>query len=112
MLAWVRPIGNLPLRCKKRRCCRRFGKEIIYKPVAIPCTELQEIVIDLDEFEAMRLCDLEELDQTAAGQKMEVSRGTIQRLLNSGRKKIIEALMNSRVIRIQNSTEKFEEEEQ
>jgi predicted DNA-binding protein (UPF0251 family) len=99
-------------RCKKQRCCRLFGNEIIYKPVAIPCTELQEIVIDLDEFEAMRLCDLEELDQITAGERMGVSRGTIQRLLTSGRKKLIGALMNSTVIRIQNSTEKFEEEEQ
>jgi predicted DNA-binding protein (UPF0251 family) len=100
---------DLP-RCKKQRCCRLFGNEIIYKPAAIPCKELQEIVIDLDEFEAMRLCDLEELDQTTAGERMGVSRGTIQRLLTSGRKKLIEALMNSTVIRIQNSTEKFEEE--
>ena len=87
-----------------------FGDEIIYKPIAIPCMELQETVIELDEFEAMRLCDLEELDQTAAGERMGVSRGTIQRLLTSGRKKLIEALMDSRVIRIQNSTGKFKEE--
>lgn len=98
-------------RCKKQRCCRRFGNDIIYKPVAIPCSELQETAIDLDEFEAMRLCDVEELDQITAGERMGVSRGTIQRLLASGRKKIIEALMNSKVIRIKNSTEKFEEEE-
>lgn len=99
-------------RCKKQRCCRLFGNEIIYKPAAIPCLELQEIVIELDEFEAMRLCDVEELDQITAGQRMGVSRGTIQRLLTSGRKKLITALMNSTVIRIQNSTEKIEEEEQ
>ncbi|MCL6591775.1 MAG: DUF134 domain-containing protein [Firmicutes bacterium] len=97
-------------RCKKQRCCRMFGGEIIYKPIDIPCTDLQETVIDLDEFEAMRLCDLEELDQTAAGERMGVSRGTIQRLLTSGRKKLIEALMNSRAIRIQNSSENFKEE--
>jgi uncharacterized protein len=100
---------DLP-RCKKQRCCRLFRNEILYKPVTTLCAELQEIVIDLDEFEAMRLCDLEELDQTAAGDRMRVSRGTIQRLLTSGRKKLIEAFMNSSVIRIQNSPEKFEEE--
>lgn len=99
-------------RCKKQRCCRMFGNEIIYKPSARPCSELREIIIDLDEFEAMRLCDVEELDQTAAGVRMGVSRGTIQRLLTSGRKKLIEALMNSSVIRIQNIPEKLEEEEQ
>lgn len=97
-------------RCKKQRCCRMFGNDILYKPVAIPCSELQEIVIELDEFEAMRLCDVEELDQITAGERMGVSRGTIQRLLSKGRKKLIKAFINSAVIRIQNSTEKLEEE--
>ena len=41
---------------------------------------------------------------------MGVSRGTIQRLLSSGRRKIIEAFINSAVIRIQNATENTEEE--
>jgi Predicted DNA-binding proteins len=101
----------IPLpRCKKQRCCRMFGGEIVYKPPAIPCKELQETVIELDEFEAMRLCDLEELDQTAAGERMGVSRGTVQRLLTSGRKKLIAALIDSKVIRIQNATEKLEED--
>lgn len=78
--------------------------------MAIPCKDLREIVIGLDEFEAMRLCDLEELDQITAGERMGVSRGTIQRLLTSGRKKLIEALINSAIIRIGNFSEKFEEE--
>ena len=102
-------MSHLP-RCKKQRCCRMFGNEIMYKPIAVPCKELQETVIELDEFEAMRLCDLEELDQTAAGERMGVSRGTIQRLLTSGRKKLIQAFMDSRVIRIQNSTDKLKED--
>jgi predicted DNA-binding protein (UPF0251 family) len=96
-------VMELP-RCKKQRCCRFLENELIYKPIAIPCRELREIIIDLDEFEAMRLCDFEQLDQIAAGERMGVSRGTIQRLLNSGRKKLIEALIDSAVIRIQNST--------
>ena len=97
-------------RCKKQRCCRFLGNETIYKPVAIPCKKLPETVIDLDEFEAMRLCDVEECDQNTAGERMGVSRGTIQRLLTSGRKKLIEALINSTVIRIQDSNKKTEEE--
>ena len=97
-------------RCKKQRCCRRFGDEIVYKPIARPCKELQETVIELDEFEAMRLCDLEECDQITAGERMGVSRGTIQRLLSSGRKKLIEAFINSSIIRIQDSVKKSEEE--
>ena len=96
-------------RCKKHRCCRFLDDEIIYKPVGIPYKELRETVIQLDEFEAMRLCDLEELDQVTAGERMGVSRGTIQRLLTNGRKKLIRAFIQSTVIRIQNPTEKMEE---
>lgn len=96
-------------RCKKKRCCRCLEGEIVYKPVAIPCSDLQEICIQLDEFEAMRLCDLEELDQTAAGERMGVSRGTVQRLLTSGRRKLLEALINTAAIRIINSSNKLEE---
>lgn len=100
---------DLP-RCKKQRCCREFGNEIIYKPLAMSCAELQEIIINLDEFEAMRLCDFEELDQTAAGELMGVSRGTIQRLVTSGRRKLIDALLNSAVIRVENAFKNTEEE--
>lgn len=97
-------------RCKKERCCRRFNGEMIFKPIAIPLKELAEVKIGLDEFEAMRLCDVEELDQAQAGERMGVSRGTIQRLLSSGRKKLISAFLHSAAIRIQNSTDKTEEE--
>lgn len=98
-------------RCKKKRCCRCLDGEILYKPVSFPCKELNETSILLDEFEAMRLCDLEGLDQTAAGDKMGVSRGTVQRLLVGGRQKLIAALMNNEVIHIQNSSNQISEEE-
>ncbi len=47
----------------------------------------------LDEFETMRLCDLEGLSQIEAGERMQVSRGTVQRLLESGRRKVVQALL-------------------
>ena len=89
-------------RCKKQRCCRHLENEIIYKPAGIHCAELGEVFIELDEFEALQLCDLEDLDQEAAGAKMGVSRGTIQRLLTSGRRKLMAAIVNQDVIRINN----------
>lgn len=64
--------------------------------------EAETTLIELDEFEAMRLCDLDGLDQAAAGERMEVSRGTVQRLLASGRRKVIEAILAGRVIWIKN----------
>jgi predicted DNA-binding protein (UPF0251 family) len=79
---------------------------MIYKPIAQPLKNLDEITLEVDEIEALRLCDLEELDQTKAGECMGISRGTIQRLLNSGRRKLVEALINSCAIRIQNVIKK------
>lgn len=83
---------------------------MIYKPVAVPLNELSEVVLELDEFEALRLCDLEGLEQTEAGVRMGVSRGTIQRLLISGRSKLVEALVQQQAIRIKAGQNQTEEE--
>jgi predicted DNA-binding protein (UPF0251 family) len=62
--------------------------------------ELEHELLQLDEFEAMRLCDLDGLEQGEAGDKMGVSRGTIQRLLLTGRQKLIQALVSRKSIQI------------
>ncbi len=85
-------------RCKKKRCCRSFKSNIVYKPRGVKCHDISMITIGLDEFEAMRLCDLEEYDQEAAGKRMGVSRGTIQRMVNSARKKLVEAILSGKAI--------------
>lgn len=87
-------------RRRKGRYCREFADEIMYKPAAVPFDQLEFIEIDLDEFEAVRLCDLEEKSQIEAAEHMQVSRATVQRLLNEGRKKIVEGLLNNQGIRI------------
>jgi predicted DNA-binding protein (UPF0251 family) len=68
--------------------------------------ELETIALGLDELEAMRLCDLEDHDQEAAGARMRVSRGTVQRLLQSGRAKIVRALMESAALVIESDPER------
>ena len=62
---------------------------------------LEETAVSLDEFEALRLCDYENLEQAEAGEKMGVSRGTIQRLLYKGRAKIVEAILSNKSLHIQ-----------
>jgi predicted DNA-binding protein (UPF0251 family) len=57
--------------------------------------DIAKVELELDQFEAMRLCDVEQLDQSAAGEKMGVSRGTIQRLLYEGRKQLIGAILQN-----------------
>jgi len=65
-----------------------------------PWSQGEPIIIEPAEIEAIRLTDLENLSQEEAGVKMGVSRGTIWRLLQRGRKKIATALIEGRRIEI------------
>lgn len=67
-------------------------------------TRLRTIRLELSELEALRLCDLEGLEQAAAGVRMGVSRGTVQRLLKSGRTKIVTALSETMALLIEKGT--------
>ncbi|OGC22847.1 hypothetical protein A2291_08705 [candidate division WOR-1 bacterium RIFOXYB2_FULL_42_35] len=87
-------------RLRKGRCCQPFSGDTFYKPRAVPLAALEIVDLGQDELEAMRLCDFEELDQEQAAQKMNISRGTIQRLLYSGRKKIIDVITNAKALKI------------
>lgn len=91
----------MPRRCKERNCRRLDGRRN-FKPSGIPARELEKTVLNLDEFEALRLCDYDSLSQIEAGEAMGVSRGTIQRLLISGRKKIVDVLLNSKELILTN----------
>lgn len=61
----------------------------------------QEVVISHEELESIRLSDYENLEQTKASIKMEVSRGTYQRILVSAHKKVADALVNGRAIKVE-----------
>lgn len=71
---------------KIRQCEGRFCGQA-YKPTGIPMAELKQIELHRDELEALRLCDGEGLTQEEAGQRMGVSRGTIQRIVTVARRK-------------------------
>jgi len=88
-------------RPRKRRRCHRFDGDRVFKPRSIPMFELAVVHLGLDELEAMRLCDLHDHDQEQAGRRMGVSRGTVQRLLTSGRAKVVGALVRSAALVIE-----------
>ncbi|MGL4307750.1 MAG: DUF134 domain-containing protein [Cetobacterium sp.] len=94
---------------KKRRCCRGLNGEIIFKPAGLSEGFIETVELSLDEFEAVRLCDYDEKNQIEAGEIMKISRGTVQRLLNSGRKKIMDCLLHEKKLLIKNSQEYLEE---
>lgn len=78
---------------KKRKCKGNFCGRA-FKPTGIPLQELPRITLYRDELEVLRLCDMEGLFQEQAGERMGVSRGTIQRILTKARKKTAEALVS------------------
>ncbi len=78
-----------------------FNPDVTYfKPRAIPLSKLKEVSLEIDELEAVRLCDLTGLGQTEASEKMEISQSTFQRILTSARRKIAEALVFGKAIKI------------
>jgi predicted DNA-binding protein (UPF0251 family)/predicted Fe-Mo cluster-binding NifX family protein len=87
-----------PIKCR----CVAFLPGITYfKPAGIPLRELEENLITIDEIEAIRLKDIEDLEQKDGATKMDISRATFQRILESARKKIADALLNGKAIKIE-----------
>jgi predicted DNA-binding protein (UPF0251 family) len=60
----------------------------------------EEVVVIVEEIEALRLSDLEGMEQDIAAEKMNVSRGTFQRIINEARFKIADAVVNGKAIKI------------
>ena len=83
--------------------CRRveFLPDVTYfKPAGIPLGVLDEVLLSLEEAEAIRLKDLEGLEQEEGAKRMNVSRSTFQRVLASARQKIADALLHGKAVRI------------
>ena len=72
-----------------------------FKPRGIPMADLDEIVLTVDEFEAIRLKDYVGQDQESAAFKMNISQPTIHRLLEIARKKVADAIVNGKGLKIE-----------
>lgn len=78
-----------------------FDPNVTYfKPRAVPLSALGEVVLGVDEIEAIRLCDLKSLSQAEAAKRMGVSQSTLGRILTSAREKTAEALIKGKAIKI------------
>jgi len=71
-----------------------------FKPRGVPLCDLEEVVLGLDETEALRLADLQGHSQQEVSEQMGVSRATVGRILESARKKVAEALVRGKALRI------------
>ena len=90
----------MPRPFKKRRICSRPNSNY-FKPAGIPKSELQEIILTPDEFEAMKLIDLDKTSQLEASEKMNISQPTLSRILSSARNKIADSIINGKAIKIE-----------
>lgn len=80
----------------------RFNPGVYYfKPQGIPLRMLEEIVLLPEEVEAVKLYEVDELEQTGAAIKMKISQPTFARILASANKKIAKAIIEGQAIRIQ-----------
>ena len=86
------------------RLCRnvKFNPQVNYfKPQGIPVRCLEVVQMSLEEMEALRLKNLEGMEQTEAAQKMNTSQSTFARILASANQKTADALINGKAIRIE-----------
>jgi uncharacterized protein len=93
-------------RPKKCRCIAGIPNAIYFKPRGIPLVQLEEMRLDLDEMEAIRLADYEGLYHEEAALKMDVSRATFGRIIASARRKVAEAIMKGMALRIETRANK------
>jgi uncharacterized protein len=63
--------------------------------------ELEVVVMTLDEFEALRQADLVGLYQEQAAEQMGVSRPTFSRIVESAHRKVADALVHGKALRME-----------
>ena len=87
------------------KCCRQVGAipyKTCFQPERVtssPCPE--DIFLNLDEYESLRLADLEGLYQEQAASRMNVSRPTFGRIVEAARRKVADAIVNGKTLRIE-----------
>ena len=89
------------MRPKKTRWVKCMPGERCFKPMCRPLNKLKSACLSLDEFEAVRLADLDGMKQVDAAKRLKISRSTFSRIVSSARNKIADGLVNIKAIRIE-----------
>ena len=85
----------------KRRRVGFLPEITFFHPEGVPPGSVEEICLSVEEAEALRLRDLEGLEQEECAQRMSISRPTFHRVLESARKKVADTLINGKALRIE-----------
>lgn len=86
-----------PKKCR-RTCCKISSD--YFKPRGTPIDELMEVTLDPDEIEALRLAHIRLMYQEEAAERMNISRQTFGRIIDSAHKKITDALINGKALKL------------
>ena len=89
------------VRPSKRRFVGKAPEISAFKPMGIPARHLKQVKLALDEYEAIRLVDLEGMDQEEAAQLMAISRSTLSRVIDRARKKLAETIVQGKALVIE-----------
>jgi predicted DNA-binding protein (UPF0251 family) len=89
------------VRTKHCRLVDSLPESVYFKPRGIPLRILEEIILTVDEFEAIRLADLVGFYQEQAAEKMGVSRQTFGRIIKSAHRKVTEVLVQGKALKIE-----------
>ncbi len=89
----------------RKVCC--LPESNLFGPMNAPNLDNKIIIMSVEEYETIRLIDLEGLMQEECADSMNVARTTVQRIYNDARKKIAEALVNGYVLKIEGGNYKL-----
>ncbi len=88
-------------RNKKPRCTCFSPGVYYFKPQGIPLRMLEEVVLMPDEVEALKLYEIDNLEQIVAAKRMKISQPTFARILGKAYKKMARAIVEGKAIRIE-----------
>ncbi|MGI5891534.1 MAG: DUF134 domain-containing protein [Bacillota bacterium] len=83
----------------RKVCC--MPQRDRYGPLGMPADQEDHVTMTIDEYETIRLIDLEGFMQEECARKMAIARTTVQRIYNDARKKLADSLVNGKVLRIE-----------
>ena len=96
------------------KCCRRIGAipgKTCFQPEGATPSSFEEVLLTLDEYEAIRLADLEGLYQEQAASRMSISRQTFGRIIEAAHRKVADVLVNGKVLKIEGGPVSIKAEE-
>ena len=73
----------------------------LFGPLTPHALSIEFVVMTVEEYETIRLIDLENLNQEECAERMNIARSTVQRIYNDAKKKIADVIVNGKILRIE-----------